>query len=150
MRAIVDTISSIDESSKKILFKHFDQSNVNILTNKAPILINNLTKIANDAQNNQISTDINSEDMLSDDSGNQSENDMINKVESKRIKLRRQQQEQQDSYDDSQNGAEDEANQVDDYLPDQEPQSNLIGQDEEDSWVDEKERYPLNKKKSPK
>lgn len=90
MRAIVDTISSIDESSKKILFKHFDQSNVNILTNKAPILINNLTKIANDAQNNQISTDINSEDMLSDDSGNQSENDMINKVESKRIKLRRQ------------------------------------------------------------
>ena len=150
MRAIVDTISSIDESSKKILFKHFDQSNVNILTNKAPILINNLTKIANDAQNNQISTDINSEDMLSDDSGNQSENDMINKVESKRIKLRRQQQQQQDSYDDSQNGAEDEANQVDDYLPDQEPQSNLIGQDEEDSWVDEKERYPLNKKKSPK
>ena len=150
MRAIVDTISSIDESSKKILFKHFDQSNVNILTNKAPILINNLTKIANDAQNNQISTDINSEDMLSDDSGNQSENDMINKVESKRIKLRRQQQEQQDSYDDSQNGAEDEANQVDDYLPDQEPQSNLIGQDEEDLWVDEKERYPLNKKKSPK
>ena len=38
MRAILDTISSIDDSSKKILFKHFDQSTVNHLRTKAPDL----------------------------------------------------------------------------------------------------------------
>jgi Cu/Ag efflux protein CusF len=32
MKAIIETISSIDENSKKILFKHFDQANVNILS----------------------------------------------------------------------------------------------------------------------
>ena len=38
MRTIVDTIKSIDENSKKIVFKHFD-SNVNILAKEAPLLI---------------------------------------------------------------------------------------------------------------
>lgn len=31
MRSIVDTIQSIDENSKKIVFKHFDHNNVNFL-----------------------------------------------------------------------------------------------------------------------
>jgi hypothetical protein len=31
MKSLVDTISSIDENSKKILFKHFDHTNVNIM-----------------------------------------------------------------------------------------------------------------------
>lgn len=39
MKAIIETISSIDENSKKILFKHFDQDNVNILAKKAPALM---------------------------------------------------------------------------------------------------------------
>lgn len=46
MKAIVDTISSIDESSKKILFTHFDQQSVNVLAKKAPILLANISKIA--------------------------------------------------------------------------------------------------------
>jgi hypothetical protein len=85
MKTIVDTISSIDDSSKKILFKHFDQSNVNILTQKAPELINNLTKIANDTQNAQFNEDINSDYLISDDSGNSSDRaDCINYIEKKR------------------------------------------------------------------
>lgn len=60
MRAIVDTISSIDENSKKILFKHFDQANVNILAREAPILISNIAKIAQEAQKTGLISDIDS------------------------------------------------------------------------------------------
>lgn len=31
MQAIVETITAIDENSKKIVFKHFDQQDVNVL-----------------------------------------------------------------------------------------------------------------------
>jgi hypothetical protein len=49
MKAVVDTISSIDESSKKILFTHFDQESVNVLAKSAPTLLANLSKIAQEA-----------------------------------------------------------------------------------------------------
>ena len=70
MKAITNTISSIDESSKKILFKHFDQKNVNKISNESIHISDNLTKIASDAQNTQIQGDIDSSNMTSDDSGN--------------------------------------------------------------------------------
>ena len=70
MKAITNTISSIDESSKKILFKHFDQKNVNKISNESINISDNLTKIASDAQNTQIQGDIDSSNMTSDDSGN--------------------------------------------------------------------------------
>jgi len=31
IRAVLETIHKVDENSQKIVFKHFDQSNVNIL-----------------------------------------------------------------------------------------------------------------------
>lgn len=42
MQAIVETLESVDENSKKILFKHFDQNSVNILGIRAPIILENL------------------------------------------------------------------------------------------------------------
>jgi len=50
MRAIIDTINSIDENSKKIVFKHFDQQHVNILAKEAPYVISNLQRIQAFAQ----------------------------------------------------------------------------------------------------
>jgi hypothetical protein len=61
MRAIVDTISSIDENSKKILFKHFDQANVNHLAKEAPVLISKIQNIAQECQNNELIQDIDSQ-----------------------------------------------------------------------------------------
>lgn len=81
MRAIVDTIHQIDESSKKILFKHFD-GNVNMLTSKAPRLIDDLTKIANETSKYKERKEIDSDEeekLQSEDSGNSSDsNDAIN------------------------------------------------------------------------
>ena len=44
MKALVDTINSIDENSKKILFKHFDQNNVNIIQKTTPDLFYKMNK----------------------------------------------------------------------------------------------------------
>ena len=58
MRAILDTISSIDDSSKKILFKHFDQSTVNHLRTKAPDLKSQLSNLADETQNTKFHSDV--------------------------------------------------------------------------------------------
>ena len=58
MRAILDTISSIDDSSKKILFKHFDQSTVNLLRTKAPDLKSQLSNLAYETQNTKFHSDV--------------------------------------------------------------------------------------------
>ena len=42
MKAVVDTINSIDDNSKKILFKHFDYNNVNIMQKKTQNLISRI------------------------------------------------------------------------------------------------------------
>lgn len=84
MLTIVNTISSIDDSSKKILFKHFDQSTVNILRSKAPNLKNQLANLAKDTHNAKFCNEINSDSIISDDSGNESLNDCVNFVESLR------------------------------------------------------------------
>ena len=42
MQLILNTIASIDENSKKIAFKHFDQNNVNLLSKYSPMLIQKL------------------------------------------------------------------------------------------------------------
>ena len=41
-------IISIDDNSKKIVFKHFDQNNVNILSKKMPKLKNDIQKVQKD------------------------------------------------------------------------------------------------------
>lgn len=46
MQAIVETLESVDENSKKILFKHFDQNSVNILGIRAPSILDSLQKLA--------------------------------------------------------------------------------------------------------
>lgn len=85
MRALVDTINSIDENSKKILFKHFDQNNVNIMSKNAQVLTDKINRITAEAEESD-KYEINSDDMDSDSSGNMSENDEINKIQ--RIKNR--------------------------------------------------------------
>lgn len=79
MRALVDTINSIDENSKKILFKHFDQNNVNIMSKNAQVLTDKINRITAEAEESD-KYEINSDDMDSDSSGNMSENDEINKI----------------------------------------------------------------------
>ena len=48
MKTIVETIQSIDENSKKIVFKHFDQENVNILAKETPSLLEKISKMGKD------------------------------------------------------------------------------------------------------
>lgn len=87
MKAIIETVSSIDENSKKILFKHFDQKNVNYLAKMAPELMSNIQKVAQEAKNLEIVDEINSEQIPSDSSGNHSEEDEINKIQKLKFKL---------------------------------------------------------------
>jgi hypothetical protein len=77
MKALVDTINSIDENSKKILFKHFDHNNVNIMQQKFPDLMlrNNRAKFESED-----CYGINSDEMDSDSSGNNSQTDEINRM----------------------------------------------------------------------
>ena len=50
MKAIVSTISAIDDNSKKIVYKHFDQSHVNILAKEGPNIVKNLNEIKETAE----------------------------------------------------------------------------------------------------
>ena len=87
MRTIVDTIKSIDENSKKIVFKHFDQQNVNILAKEAPELIKKITKIGKDAMKMDKYIGFNSDDYESDSSGNNSDNDEVNMIQKFKNKM---------------------------------------------------------------
>lgn len=42
MKAVVDTINSINDNSKKIVFKNFDQADVNVLLQRAPAVLEEL------------------------------------------------------------------------------------------------------------
>lgn len=42
MKAVVETINSINDNSKKIVFKNFEQAEVNILLQRAPAVLENL------------------------------------------------------------------------------------------------------------
>ena len=79
MQAIVETLESVDENSKKILFKHFDQNSVNILGIRAPIILENLQKLAEEAKDKKLRP-IDSDDLESDSSGNISETDEMNQI----------------------------------------------------------------------
>ena len=79
MQAIVETLESIDENSQKIYVKHFDQAQVNILGLKAPDILTSLEKLATDAQDKSLKP-IDSDDIKSDSSGNQSDNDEMNQI----------------------------------------------------------------------
>lgn len=85
MKALVDTINSIDENSKKILFKHFDHNNVNIMKQRLPDLLN---RQAFDCLN------LDTDEMESDSSGNNSDGDEINRTE--RLRMRQHRVEQTD------------------------------------------------------
>jgi hypothetical protein len=51
MKSIISTISAIDDNSKKIVYKHFDQSHVNILAKEGPNIVKNLNEIKETAEN---------------------------------------------------------------------------------------------------
>lgn len=76
---MVDTINSINDNSKKIVFKHFDQADVNVLLQRAPHVLEEL-KLARRATEDQYYYGTNEDDYDSDSSGNQSENDRINQI----------------------------------------------------------------------
>lgn len=79
MQAIVETINAIDENSKKIVFKHFDQQDVNVLQHEAPTILEGLKKVKSEAMVQQF-LELDTEALESDSSGNQSENDKINQI----------------------------------------------------------------------
>lgn len=79
MKAVVDTINSINDNSKKMAFKHFDQAEVNLLLQRAPHVLEEL-KLARKATEDQYYYGTNEDDYDSDSSGNQSENDRINQI----------------------------------------------------------------------
>ena len=80
MRAIVDTIDSIDENSKKIVFKHFQLSQVNHLQREIQQILVNIQKIAEETSKPANVNEINSDDLESDSSGNRSDNDEVNQI----------------------------------------------------------------------
>ena len=80
MQAIVETINAIDENSKKIVFKHFDQKDVNVLQKEAPGLVEQLKKVKAEAEDDMF-LEVDTEAIESDSSGNQSENDKINQIQ---------------------------------------------------------------------
>lgn len=79
MKAVVDTINSINDNSKKIVFKNFDQAGVNVLLQRAPAVLEDLQQ-AKRVTEDQHYKGINEDDYDSDSSGNQSENDRINQI----------------------------------------------------------------------
>lgn len=79
MKAVVDTINSINDNSKKIVFKNFDQADVNVLLQRAPAVLEDLQQ-ARRVTEDQYYKGINEDDYDSDSSGNQSENDRINQI----------------------------------------------------------------------
>lgn len=84
MKAIIETISSIDENSKKILFKHFNQDDVNILSKSALGLMEKIRKVGQEAQELEKVKEISEIDeagIIPDSDGNHSEEDEINKIE---------------------------------------------------------------------
>ena len=77
MKAIVNTINSIDENSKKIVYKHFDQDNVNILAKEAPAIVSTLSKISDATNEKDVRHIFHSDGFESDSSGNRSEDDEL-------------------------------------------------------------------------
>ena len=73
----METLESVDENSKKILFKHFDQNSVNVLGLRAPAILENLERLSEQAKDKKLRP-IDSDDLESDSSGNISETDEMN------------------------------------------------------------------------
>ena len=82
MRVLINTMKSIDENSKRIVFKHFDQSTVNSLAKEAPGLINRINSVGVHMRKQEKTLtgdyEFNSDNIPSDSSGNHSENDELN------------------------------------------------------------------------
>ena len=79
MGAIVDTMVAVDESSKKMAYSHFDQQETNIIASQSADLIRELNRIVADAS--VLPTKLyDSDEISSDASGNNSENDEINQI----------------------------------------------------------------------
>ena len=86
MLSVVDTIKSIDDNSKKMVFKNFEHDRVNHLNNKLPQIMNSVNNIAKGSlKDNEIG--IPSDDYQSDCSGNSSENDEMNQIYTVRKQL---------------------------------------------------------------
>ena len=79
MRFVYGTMKSIDENSRQIMFRHFDQSHVNVLANHVPNLVKRLGKLKQKASNKKTCyKGFHSDDYKSDDSGNKSKDDDMN------------------------------------------------------------------------
>lgn len=79
MKAVIDTINSINDNSKNIILKNFDQADVNVLLQKAPEVLKEL-QVARAATADMYFYGTNEDDYDSDSSGNQSERDRINQI----------------------------------------------------------------------
>lgn len=82
MQAVIETIHAIDDQSKKILYKEFKEKNVNILARHVPEITQNIQEIVDEQEhlNMKVLQRVNSGNLSSDSSGNDSENDQINKI----------------------------------------------------------------------
>lgn len=82
MQSIIETWHSIDENSKKILYKEFKSKNVNVLSRHIDEINYNLSQISKEQkQMNMKSFDrVDTEDLKSESSGNYSDDDIINKI----------------------------------------------------------------------
>ena len=82
MQAVIETIHAIDDQSKKILYKEFKEKNVNILARHVPEITQNIQEIVDEQEhlNMKVFQRVNTGNLSSDSSGNDSENDQINKI----------------------------------------------------------------------
>ena len=82
MQAVIETIHAIDDQSKKILYKEFKEKNVNTLARHVPEITQNIQEIVDEQEhlNMKVFQRVNTGNLSSDSSGNDSENDQINKI----------------------------------------------------------------------
>lgn len=79
MLSVVDTIKTIDDNSKKMVFKNFEHDRVNHLNTKLPLIMHQVNQIAKGSLKDK-DIGIPSDDYCSNCSGNSSENDEMNQI----------------------------------------------------------------------
>lgn len=78
MKSILISISEIDKGHRQLLYKHFDQCTANKLNRDGPMILADIKKFEREVDHKSDGFD--SDDLVSDTSGNNSEEDEINKI----------------------------------------------------------------------
>ena len=87
MDLVLNTLTSINENSQKIAFKHFDQDHVNLMSKETPSILERLKALQGTMRKEDRTHRIEEDNIVSDSSGNRSDKDEINFINRKRLTL---------------------------------------------------------------